>query len=616
MSITREKMRHMMLMAVDAVLIIASFVIALELASREITDIHYRWYEYSWMFIVLIAVKLFIFKRTGLYSDIIRFVSMDYAVKIIKSTAFSSLVAISIIHVVRREIGMPVLIVDWMASCILIGVSRFGMRYVMEGRLNRMPGRRTLLYGAGEHGAAVARHLMRNDQMGYRVIGFLDDDETKHEKKIHGVPVFGGADRLSDILNEGAVEEIIVTFARADGDLLKRLIRQCREYDVRCRIVPGMADVIDGGDIVRNIDIADLMRRPKRNLDKQMVANFLKGKRVLITGAAGSIGSEIFKQVLSFGPAAVAALDHSEFGLYQLDEAFADHHLKSRCFFSLVDIKCEEVVNTAFEFFKPDVVFHAAAYKHVPILEQDVSQGVLNNVSGVMNVVKAAKNSGVKEFVLISSDKAVKPTNVMGATKRIGELIVQDAGGDSGMKCMSVRFGNVLASSGSVVPKFIKQIKDGGPVTVTHPEVTRYFMLIPEAVELVLQAASYGSGGEVFVLDMGRPVKIAEMAEDLISLMGYVPHRDIEISYTGMRPGEKMYEELFLDEIESRTSFADISVVKVKSIDRDDLYRNLEELLSIAKLGKTGEIRSIIKTLVPEYTADVTNKVTRIGKVG
>jgi FlaA1/EpsC-like NDP-sugar epimerase len=616
MNISREKMRQIMLMTVDAILIVASFVVALQLASREIADIHYRWYEYFWMLTVLSAVKLFIFKRTGLYRDIIRFVSMDFAVKIIKSTAFGSLVAISIIHVVRREIGMPVLIVDWMASCILIGISRFGMRYVMEGRLNRMPGRRTLLYGAGEHGAAVARHLMRNDQMGYRVIGFLDDDDTKCEKKIHGVPVFGGADRLADILNEGAVEEIIVAFARADGELLKRLVRQCREYDVRCRIVPSMADVIDGGDIVKNIDIADLMRRPKRNLDKQMVADFLKGKRVLITGAAGSIGSEIFKQVLSYGPAAVAALDHSEFGLYQLDEAFAGHSSKDRCFFSLVDIKCEELVNAAFESFKPDVVFHAAAYKHVPILEQDVSQGVLNNVNGVLNVVKAAKNSGVKEFVLISSDKAVRPTNVMGATKRIGELIVQDAGGETGMKCMSVRFGNVLASSGSVVPKFMKQIKAGGPVTVTHPEVTRYFMLIPEAVELVLQAASYGSGGEVFVLDMGRPVKITEMAEDLISLMGYVPHRDIKITYTGMRPGEKMYEELFLDEIESRTSFDDISVVKVRQIDRNDLYRNLDTLLSTARLGRTGEIRSIIKALVPEYTANIGCNVSSIGRAG
>jgi len=616
MSIGREKIRHLMLMVVDAVLIVASFVIALELASREITDIHYRWYEYSWMLIVLIAVKLFIFKRTGLYSDIIRFVSMDYAVKIIKSTAFSSLVAISIIHIVRREIGMPVLIVDWMASCILIGVSRFGMRYVMEGRLNRTPGRRTLLYGAGEHGAAVARHLMRNDQMGYRVIGFLDDDETKHEKRIHGVPVFGAADRLPHILNEGAVEEIIVAFARADGDLLKRLIRQCREFDVRCRIVPGMADVIDGGDIVKNIDIADLMRRPKRDLDKGMVTNFLRGKRVLITGAAGSIGSEIFKQVLSYNPDAVAAIDHSEFGLYQLDEAFADHPSKERCFFSLVDIKCEELLKSAFDSFKPDVVFHAAAYKHVPILEQDVSQGVLNNVSGVMNVVNAAKKSGAEEFVLISSDKAVRPTNVMGATKRIGELIVQDAGADGSMKCMSVRFGNVLASSGSVVPKFMQQIKDGGPVTVTHPEVTRYFMLIPEAVELVLQAASYGSGGEVFVLDMGRPVKITEMAEDLISLMGYVPHRDIKITYTGMRPGEKMYEELFLDEIESRTSFDDISVVKVRKIDRVELNRKLDELLSIASSGRTGNIRSVIKSLVPEYTADATSKIARIGRAG
>jgi FlaA1/EpsC-like NDP-sugar epimerase len=299
----------------------------------------------------------------------------------------------------------------------------------------------------------------------------------------------------------------------------------------------------------------------------------------------------------------MAALDHSEFGLYQLDEELSQHPLKSRCHFSLVDIKHAELVDAAFAAFRPEVIFHAAAYKHVPILEQDVRQAVLNNVKGIRHVIEASKKHGVSTFVFISTDKAVRPTNVMGATKRIGELIVQAAGRRGSMKCLGVRFGNVLASSGSVVPKFMAQIKAGGPVTVTHPEITRYFMLIPEAVELVLQAASLGKGGEIFVLDMGKPVKILEMAEDLISLMGHVPHSGIPIAFSGLRPGEKLHEELFLGEIEGATQFKDIHIGKAQSVDASELEKKLAGLIALAEKGETvAGLRAAIKGLVPEYT--------------
>ena len=269
--------------------------------------------------------------------------------------------------------------------------------------------------------------------------------------------------------------------------------------------------------------------------------------------------------------------------------------------FSLVDIKCADIVDHTIKSFRPDVIFHAAAYKHVPILEQDVRQAVRNNIEGLLNVVHAAEKNNVKKFVFISTDKAVRPTSVMGATKRVGEQAVQVANARGKMKCVSVRFGNVLASSGSVVPKFIEQIKAGGPVTVTHPEVTRYFMLIPEAVELVLQAASFGNSGEMFVLDMGKPVRIREMAEDLISLMGHVPHTGIPIVYTGLRPGEKLYEELFHDEIERPTQFKDISVGKVRPVDSDELNNDINELIRLATFSEPGQIRKAIKKIVPEY---------------
>jgi len=604
MTISHGQMRHATLMLFDAVLITVSFVVALQLANRDVTDIHYRWFEYLWMLVVVLAVKLFLFYQTGLYKEIIRFVSMEFAIKVVKSTVFGSLVSISLIHIANRIIGMPVLVIDWMASCILIGLSRFGMRYILEGRLKRTSGRNTLLYGAGEHGAAVARHLARNLHMGYRVVGFVDDDPGKRGKKIQGIPVVGKSTELAKSLKEKSVQEMVVTFANVEGELVKKLFRTCREHGVRCRIVPGMADVISGKELVRNIDIADLMRRPKRNLDREMIGSFLRGRRVLITGAAGSIGSEIFRQVLAYEPEAIAALDHSEFGLYKLDEEVSSHPLKGRCHFSLVDVKCEDIVDAAFKDFRPDIIFHAAAYKHVPILEQDVKQAVQNNVAGLRTVVNAAEKYGAKKFVFISTDKAVRPTNVMGATKCIGELITRAANGRNGMKCVCVRFGNVLASSGSVVPKFIEQIKSGGPVTVTHPEVTRYFMLIPEAVELVLQAGSLGSGGEIFVLNMGKPVRITEMAEDLISLMGHTPHTGIAIEYVGLRPGEKLHEELFHEKTESSTPFDDINVVKTQALDVECLCSKLNELFSVAADGDANLIKEMIKGLVPGYTME------------
>ena len=605
MAIRSGAFRQGLMMVVDSALVVISFILALSLATRDISDIHYRWYEYVWMIAVVLAVKLFVFRRTGFYREIIRFVSMDFAVKIIKSTIFGSLIAVMLIHVVRPEIQMPVLVIDWMGSCILIGLVRFGMRYAQEGRLFKSPGRKTLLYGAGEHGAAVARHLILNDRLGHEVVGFIDDSSERQGKKVQGIPVVGTFDGLASAIEVHGVEELVVTFANPDGGLIKRIFRICREKGVRCRMVPGMNDVISGTDVVRNIDITDLMRRPQRNLDKAMVTQLIRGRRVLITGAAGSIGSEIVRQVLLYEPEALAALDHSEYGLYALDEELSSHPLKERCFFSLVDVKCKDLVESAIQGFRPEIIFHAAAYKHVPILEQDVSQAVLNNVKGLRNVVDSAKRFGVKKFVFISTDKAVRPTNVMGATKRTGELLVQAANDEDGMKCIAVRFGNVLASSGSVVPKFIEQIKSGGPVTITHPEVTRFFMLIPEAVELVLQAASLGSGREIFVLDMGKPVRIAEMAEDLISLMGHVPHVGIPIAYTGMRPGEKLHEELFIDEIEASTQFQDISIVRSRMIDQECLFRKIEELLSLTAVGDANAIRAALKKIVPEYHSAV-----------
>jgi FlaA1/EpsC-like NDP-sugar epimerase len=601
LNVSAKKAKFFVMMSIDSFIVVTSFLVALKLARGEIVDIEYNWYEYLWMFAVVLAAKLLIFVRTGLYNEIVRFVSMDFAAKVVKSTILGSVIAVSIIHIVRPEIQMHVLVVDWMASCILIGLSRFGFRYIVEGRLSRSQGRNAILYGAGEHGASIARHLLMKDNLGYRVIGFIDDNVEKHGKSIHGIPVLGRPSDLPRIVEDEEIEELIVTFSEPDGELVKNIFNICKSFNIRCRIVPGMSDMISGKEYVRSVDIADLMRRPKRSLNKSMISQFIRGRRVLITGAAGSIGSELFRQVLANEPGALAGIDHSEFLLYKLDEEFSSHRLKERTFLSLVDVKRRDQVDELMKSFKPEIVFHAAAYKHVPILEQDIRQAVQNNVGGLINVVESAKSNGVKKFVFISTDKAIRPTNVMGATKRIGEFITHFANGD-GMSCVGVRFGNVLASSGSVVPKFIEQIRAGGPVTVTHPDVTRFFMLIPEAVELVLQAASIGMGGEIFVLDMGRPIKILEMAEDLIALMGFVPHRDISVQFTGLRPGEKLHEELFLDEIERPTQFKDINIGRMKLVDKQLFFNKLRGLLEEASSGDGLLIKDLIKGLVPEYT--------------
>lgn len=598
----RERLHRFTMMSVDVVLIIVSFYLALAVGGQEIADIKYRWYEYLWMFLVIAGVKLFIFERIGFYQEIIRFASMDFALRIVKATVFGSLIAIGIIHIVRRELGMPVLMVDWMASCMLIGAFRFGMRYVLEGHLFSKSGKRTLLYGAGEHGAVVARHLKTNPQVECRVVGFIDDDLAKQGKKVHGYPVLGTRRELDSIVREHAIEEIIVAIAAPEGDIVKDLYRTSKFLGVRCRIVPGINDVVSGKDIVRNIDIADLMRRPKRNLDKGRINRFLHGKRVMVTGAAGSIGSELVRQVFEYGPASVMALDSSEFGLYNLDEEIRKQGRLKDFKPALVDVKDARHVERTICAYRPDVIFHAAAYKHVPILEECTPQAVLNNVGGAINVANAADKCGVGHFVFISTDKAVRPTSVMGATKRVGELYTQNLNHRSKTRFCSVRFGNVLASSGSVVPKFIEQIKSGGPVTVTHPEVTRYFMLIPEAVELVLQAASIGNGGEIFILDMGKSIRISEMAEDLITLMGFVPQRDIKIHYTGLRKGEKLYEELFFEDFEKPTLFEDIRIGRTCNVDWDSLQREIDTLMTHARSCDTHEVVAQIKRLVPEYT--------------
>ncbi|MBI2091969.1 MAG: polysaccharide biosynthesis protein [Deltaproteobacteria bacterium] len=400
---------------------------------------------------------------------------------------------------------------------------------------------------------------------------------------------------LEDIVDNYKVEEVIIAIAEINGERLREVVKRCRKKNIVCRIIPCFSRLLEMNSNVRNVEPADLMRRLPRDLDLDKIKDYLHGKSILISGAAGSIGSELVKQVLRYEPKIVIAFDQSEFGLYSLRESLGDSGIK----YVLGDVANKDYVENVFEMEKLDIVFHAAAYKHVPLLESNNAEAIRNNVGGTKVLAETSDKYGVKSFILISTDKAVKPSSIMGATKRACELVVQGFSSFSKTRFVAVRFGNVLGSSGSVVPKFLDQIMRGGPVTVTHPEATRYFMLIDEAVQLVLQAAAIGNGGEIFILNMGKPVKISEMAEDLIFLMGRQPHKDIKIEYIGLRDGEKVHEELLNEETEEKTRFEDITIGKTKVPEWEWFNSRIDHILKFYG-DNNHETVQTLKEIVPE----------------
>ena len=409
--------------------------------------------------------------------------------------------------------------------------------------------------GAGDAGRMLVRELHRNTQVGMKPAGFVDDDRRKHGMRIDGVPVLGGRHDIPALAQKHCIDQVIIAMPTAPGKALREIIAICDQIGVRTKTIPGMYELLDGKVSVnqlRSVQIEDLLRRVPVQADVAAVGAMLRGKRVLVTGGGGSIGSELCRQVLSCEPATLVILGHGENSVFEIQNELRSWIAGSMNLVCapqisavIADIRFPERVEAVFEQYRPEIVFHAAAHKHVPLMEAHPEEAVTNNVLGTRNVLNAALAAGVDRFVMISSDKAVNPTSVMGATKRVAELLVHQAARQSGRPYMAVRFGNVLGSRGSVVLTFKQQIAAGGPITVTHPEMRRYFMTIPEAVTLVLQAGVLGDGGEVFVLDMGEPIKVVDLAREMIKLSGLQVDNDIDIVFTGLRPGEKLFEELF-----------------------------------------------------------------------
>lgn len=465
---------------------------------------------------------------------------------------------------------------------------------------------KVLIVGAGEAGNMIVRELFKNTNLKKIPVAVVDDDKNKQGKYVYDVPVVGKIDDIEEIVKTHSIEEIIICIANINPKRKKEIINICKKTNLKIKTIPGIYEIIDGKVNVtklRDVQIEDLLGRNQIEINLNDMHGIIKNKVVMVTGGGGSIGSELCRQIAKYEPKQLIILDIYENNAYDIQQELIRHYHKDLNLKVLIaSIRDEEKMNTIFEKYKPEIVFHAAAHKHVPLMEDSPCEAVKNNVFGTLNVAKLSSKYKVKKFVLISTDKAVNPTNIMGATKRCCEMIIQSLNKTSDTEFVAVRFGNVLGSNGSVVPLFKKQIAEGGPVTVTHEEVTRFFMTIPEAVSLVLQASAMAKGGEIFVLDMGEPVKIIDLARNLIKLSGYEPNVDINIEVTGLRPGEKLYEEVLMDEEGlTRTSNDQIRIGKPIKIDEAEFKRELSMLKRVAENNQDEKVDLIMKSIVPTY---------------
>ena len=462
-----------------------------------------------------------------------------------------------------------------------------------------------MIIGAGEAGSVIVKELENSQCPNTKAVAIIDDDCYKMGKKLHGIPILGNRNDIMRVAKEKSIDEIIIAIPSAPSQEINKIFTECTKTRCKVRILPSISHIIDGKvsiKKVRDVQIEDLLGREQVKVDLENIALYLNGKVILVTGGGGSIGSELCRQIASYVPKQLVILDNYENNAYDIKNELNYKYPNLKLKVVIANIRDKQRLDSIFNEYRPQVVFHAAAHKHVPLMEDNPSEAIKNNVFGTLNMAECADKYGVLKFILISTDKAVNPTNVMGATKRIAEMIIQATGRYSKTDFAAVRFGNVLGSNGSVIPLFKKQIEQGGPVTVTHPEVTRFFMTIPEAVQLVIQAGAMAKGGEIFVLDMGQPVKIADLARSLIKLSGYKPDEDIKIVFTGLRPGEKLYEELLLEEEGLMATRHDkIFVAKPIFTDFALLKRELEILYGL--LTKDAEdVINYIPNIVPAYS--------------
>ncbi len=570
----------------------------------------------------VLIIKLLTFWAFGLYHGWWRYVSLQDIIQITKASHVSTFIFVVLFFLSGyvlpeklllqyrpnfEEFRQVVFLLDWACTIALASGIRMAVRLYHE-EMRQLPGgrlTRLMILGAGDAGDMVLREIHRMPIQQYEVVGLIDDDPSKHGATLLGYKVLGGTDQIKELCEKYQVDEVLIAIPSASPKYIRSIVEKCEGTNVKFRTLPALKDLISGKvkvSQIREVDINDLLGREPAKLDTEAISSYIKDKVVMITGAGGSIGSEMCRQVAAFGPKRLVMIEQAENPLFFIEREIRTSYPDLDIIAYICDITDRERVFHIFEKERPTAVFHAAAHKHVPLMELNPSEAIKNNVLGTKNCADAAAKFGCQKFVMISTDKAVNPTSVMGCSKRVAEMYIQSISKPGGTQFVTVRFGNVLGSNGSVVPIFKEQIRRGGPVTVTHPEMRRYFMTIPEAAQLVMQAAAIGNGGEIFLLDMGEPVKIVDLARDLITLSGFTPGEDIEIKFTGVRPGEKLFEELALEgEDMAPTSHEKIAVWKRAPISWDELMKGIEELAKLAERNDGQAIRITLKKLVPEY---------------
>jgi FlaA1/EpsC-like NDP-sugar epimerase len=609
MDAMRVAARRAMIVVVHVALWIAAYLLAFGLRfdfSPDHKFVHLMW---GWL-PILLALRVATYQIAGLFRGLWKYSGARDLRAIVAASTISTFLFLAALAVLFQAFPRSVIFIEWSLCILLVGGARFAYRTVSADQRPRpvkdVKPLRLLIVGAGDGGELLLREIHRNHGSRFVVVGFADDDRTKLHAYIHGVRVLGTLDQVPALVADHEVDEVVIAVPTASGAQMRRIVDLCKASGARFKTIPGLQQLIDGRvslNQIRDVAIEDLLGRDPVKLDMAAISEVMQGHVVMVTGAGGSIGSELCRQVCRFAPAALLLVERSENALFHVHRELAARHPELSVAPCLADVADRARLEELFLRHRPTVVLHAAAHKHVPMLEWNPGEAVTNNVVGTRTLADLADLHRVERFVMVSTDKAVNPTSVMGTSKRVAELYVQSLSQRSATKFVTVRFGNVLGSAGSVIPIFKEQIAAGGPVTVTHPEMKRYFMTIPEASQLVLQAGAMGQGGEIFILDMGEPVRIADLARDLITLSGLTPGVDVEVRFSGVRPGEKLFEELSVDdEAAEKTRHPKIFVGRQRPCDPARIAGGIERLRE-AVGAPAEELRARFRELVPEYAS-------------
>ena len=602
---------RIILFAIDAFLVNFAIILALFVRFEgHINEQFIQYFDrYISVFIIVTLMKLLIFYYFRLYASIWRYASIEELMRVVAASIAGNALMISILFLMETNLPRSVYAMVFLLDMAFIGGIRLSLRslshYFHSEKLEKKTQKRVMIVGGGDAGAMIIKELKNHYSLQSKPVVIIDDNKQKHGQSLIGVPITGGRDRIPEISEKYRVDEIIIAIPSASKKDISDIVNICKETGAKLKILPGIYELIDEVvtiSSIREVQIEDLLGRAEIKTDMDAVSGYLKDKIVMVTGGGGSIGSELCRQISIQKPKRLIILDIYENSAYSIQNELKKKHKDLDLMVYIGSIRDKQRINELLELEKPDVIFHAAAHKHVPLMEDSPKEAIKNNVFGTWNLASAASKNKVSKFVMISTDKAVNPTNIMGASKRLCEMLVQAINKESETDFVAVRFGNVLGSNGSVIPLFKKQIAEGGPVTVTHEKVIRYFMTIPEAVQLVMQAGAMAKGGEIFILDMGKPVKILDLAEDLIRLSGYEPYTEIPIKIIGLRPGEKLFEELLLDEEGILATKHDkIFVAKPLEIDFGKLETDLEELYQVIWNGSDVAVKAFVQELVPNY---------------